>query len=590
MGNLIAKYAFFPPTPPTYDQSLEGLFFISHKNEAIPAVLHTIPDSEYPPSDPFVILFTHGNAEDIGPETQSWLKYFATAINAHVISYDYVGYGLNQPGEPTSRNCYRNIEAVWNYLIDIRKYSPRRIVLLGRSIGSGPTVHLAAKLFEKARKAKKRVHKLEKSSRNLAKNIHKIEKLNRDIERLPGAVILQSPIASCIRVVSNTLATALPFDLFANIKKIHKIQCPVAIVHGTNDQVVPFGHAQLLWKQYQLKEVGQFVALHAADHNNIEMTPGYRDDYIMCVRKLLRDLDEHYGRYSQLDLAEMDCEPFEMKVAEEHPSSARKQQERKEDNHDLELLQEELLGNPRNEVKQTPPTSLRTERHESNSSIRYCTLSTASSESCRSNSSSPTKESSLRSPSMIIAVDEKLLNAEVQLDQQIDTQPNRIKADTTLHDSLDQLSIRLADNRLKAFQATKQQEKHEASIPNGNYNHSLEPSEGEIEPLNLTEELGVTSTPVEIESESTKNEDNIDTPKLPEIATPEPTRLKEMIPNDVESEEESSKTSSDDTSSDETESDESYDEEGGDDEDHDRDDYDESDQQPTEGPFIERIV
>jgi len=46
MGNVIAKYAFFPPTPPTYDQSLDGLFFISHKNEAIPAVLHTLPDSE----------------------------------------------------------------------------------------------------------------------------------------------------------------------------------------------------------------------------------------------------------------------------------------------------------------------------------------------------------------------------------------------------------------------------------------------------------------------------------------------------------------------------------------------------------------
>jgi len=68
----------------------------------------------------------------------------------------------------------RNIEAVWNYLIDIRKYSPKRIVLLGRSIGSGPTVHLASKLFEKARRAKKKVHKLEKSSKSLAKVPHNL--------------------------------------------------------------------------------------------------------------------------------------------------------------------------------------------------------------------------------------------------------------------------------------------------------------------------------------------------------------------------------------------------------------------------------
>eukprot|EP01102_Stenamoeba_stenopodia_P012823 TRINITY_DN4085_c0_g1_i3.p1 TRINITY_DN4085_c0_g1~~TRINITY_DN4085_c0_g1_i3.p1 ORF type:complete len:546 (+),score=130.98 TRINITY_DN4085_c0_g1_i3:223-1860(+) len=544
MGNLVAKYAFFPPSPPTYDQSLEGLFFISHKNEAIPAVLHTIPDSEEQPADPFVILFTHGNAEDIGPETQSWLKYFSIALNAHIISYDYVGYGLNQPGEPNGKNCYRNIEAVWNYLIDIRKYSPKKIILLGRSIGSGPTVHLASKLFERSRKAKKKLQKLERSSRKLAKKIHKIEKLNHDIERLPGAVILQSPIASCIRVVSNALATALPFDLFANIKKIHKIECPITIVHGTNDQVVPFAHAQMLWKQYQLKDVGQFVALHAADHNNIEVTSGYRDDYIMAVRKLLRDLDECYGRH-QMSLSELEepNEPLQMNVVIEEQkmllSAARASY------RDTKIDKESAVSlKATDAIEPSPtPTSVRTERHESNSSIRYCTLSSqdASSES-HSNSSSPrrmdSKDSSLRSPSMIISVDEKLLrSAELHLpDPKADFEHNHIRADTSLHNSLDQLSFRFAQ---KPFQEV---------------------------PKIVSED-----------SKQKEQEEELETPKLFKVPTPEPTRLS---PREATKEEECSE-------SDDSESDESYDEEGEDDEEEDR--TPSCEDPPKILPFVERI-
>jgi len=137
-------------------------------------------------------------------------------------------------------------------------------------------------------------------------------------------------------------------------------------------------------------------------------------------------------------------------------------------------------------------------------------------------------------------------------------------------------------------------------MANNNYSSSsLRNGEGEIEPLDLKEQVNLLSKPVE--REPLKSEDDLDTPKLPEIATPEPTRKKEMIPKDDEDEEEqerreeSSRTSSEESentssSNDETESDESYDEEGGDDHDDIEDSF-EQQQPPLENnPFIERIV
>lgn len=46
MGNgIVARYAFFPPTPPTYDESLEGLEFVSLPTRSgnIPVVFHKAP-------------------------------------------------------------------------------------------------------------------------------------------------------------------------------------------------------------------------------------------------------------------------------------------------------------------------------------------------------------------------------------------------------------------------------------------------------------------------------------------------------------------------------------------------------------------
>jgi hypothetical protein len=78
---------------------------------------------------------------------------------------------------------------------------------LGQSLGSAPTVHLA------------------------------INKHFREIK----AVILISPIASGVKLVSPDIKVEDldKIDVFCNIRKVIDISCPIFLVHGQKDEVIP---------------------------------------------------------------------------------------------------------------------------------------------------------------------------------------------------------------------------------------------------------------------------------------------------------------------------------------------------------------
>lgn len=78
-------------------------------------------------------------------------------------------------------------------------------------------------------------------------------------------LILQSAFTSVIRI---KLKQPLKFlDMFCNIDKIEGVDCPVFIVHGKVDEVVPFEHALILSKKvaYPYKP----LYIDYAGHNNI---------------------------------------------------------------------------------------------------------------------------------------------------------------------------------------------------------------------------------------------------------------------------------------------------------------------------------
>lgn len=194
-----------------------------------------------------VILYSHGNAEDLG-QRLPYLDLMSQICATDVLAYDYCGYGFSE-GTPSEDNCILAINAAYEYLLE--HFRPNRIVLFGRSIGSGPTVDLAMRHPE-----------------------------------IRG-VVLQSPLESCGRAVFGSTVSwvGYRFDLFKNYEKIDKVTCPVLVMHGTADDIVPWQNG---------------IALHDACPNAVEplwvQDVGHNDmPNEVCLRRVRTFLDNLDG-------------------------------------------------------------------------------------------------------------------------------------------------------------------------------------------------------------------------------------------------------------------------------------------------------
>ena len=136
MGDAISSLLFQPP-PPTYLHPSRHFWLNTASGNRIPAFYIERPNAAV------TILFSHGNAEDLGM-IYDWFSDLARVLRANVLAYDYSGYG-KASGTPSEQNCYGDIEAAFHYLTQVRHVPPEQIVLYGRSLGSGPSCYLASK-------------------------------------------------------------------------------------------------------------------------------------------------------------------------------------------------------------------------------------------------------------------------------------------------------------------------------------------------------------------------------------------------------------------------------------------------------------
>ena len=120
-------------------------------------------------------------------------------------------------GEPTETNCNADIEAVYDYLVNYQQVTPEQIVLYGRSLGTGPSSHLASKTALDGRSV--------------------------------AGLILHSPFMSVFRIFFDVGYT-LSFlgDQFPNIDHVPHMDCPVCIIHGRQDEIIPISHAEALYE------------------------------------------------------------------------------------------------------------------------------------------------------------------------------------------------------------------------------------------------------------------------------------------------------------------------------------------------------
>ncbi|URE40054.1 Autophagy protein 16 (ATG16) [Musa troglodytarum] len=204
-SSVAAKLAFFPPSPPSYEVVTEpesGVVRLSryHHRENVEVLrLPTRRGTEIValyvrnPMAAFTVLYSHGNAADLGQMYELFLE-LSIHLRVNLLGYDYSGYGQSS-GKPTEQNTYADIETAYKCLIENYGAKEEEIILYGQSVGSGPTVDLAA--------------------------------------RLPHlrAIMLHSPILSGLRVMYPVKRTYW-FDIYK----------------GTSDEVVDFSHGKKLWE------------------------------------------------------------------------------------------------------------------------------------------------------------------------------------------------------------------------------------------------------------------------------------------------------------------------------------------------------
>ncbi|GAB5032411.1 serine protease [Nannochloropsis oceanica] len=214
-----------------------------------------IPAFYFDRSAHLTVLVSHGNAEDLGMIYDQFFD-FSRQLNVNVMAFEYSGYG-KATGSPSEANCYADIDAAFKYLIETKKVVPSRLILFGRSIGSGPTCYLAERLSEGGTPV--------------------------------GGVILQSPVLSIFRVVFPNLRHTWWGDIFPNVDRMKRIESPVFVMHGTRDEIVPLGHGQELFLATPVKWRARPLWVEGGGHNDLEGLLRHEGTYFSCVLEFFRE-------------------------------------------------------------------------------------------------------------------------------------------------------------------------------------------------------------------------------------------------------------------------------------------------------------
>jgi len=273
VDSVVRQVAFFPPKPSGYhitdkkqvylvsaECGLAPLPDLSTEGIAVDTVRmwtqrgNNINGFHFRRADSHrTILFSHGNSTDIGIMFPH-LRDMCNILKVDVFAYEYSGYGESS-GVASEADLYSDIDAAYHYLLSDCGLDESAIVLFGQSVGSVPSIDLAARC---------------------------------DI----GGMILHGALKSGLSVIHEVQASYW-FDVFQNSTKIENVSAPVFCIHGTQDLEVPFEHGAALFEATPPEFAYEPWWVKDAGHNNIEID--HRPEFFTKLKDFLRYLSQNHG-------------------------------------------------------------------------------------------------------------------------------------------------------------------------------------------------------------------------------------------------------------------------------------------------------
>jgi uncharacterized protein len=207
-------------------QQFEQVWFAAEDGTKLYGWFAPQPDSKR------AVLYCHGNGEDVG-DNGSLLEDLRRELEASVFLFDYRGYGRSD-GKPTEAGCIADGLAAQRWLADRMGLKTADVVVMGRSLGGGVAVAVAA----------------EKGAQALV--------LDSTFSRMTDAAAYHYPWLPVRLLMRNR---------YDSIARIRKYSGPLFQSHGTADSIVPIEFARQLFAASPSK-TKQFREYEGRDHND----------------------------------------------------------------------------------------------------------------------------------------------------------------------------------------------------------------------------------------------------------------------------------------------------------------------------------
>ncbi len=196
-----------------------------------------------------VLLYAHGNAGNLShriPTAHVWRD----RLRLSILLFDYRGYGRSE-GSPSEEGIFLDTVAAFE---EAKRLGGDNPILLGRSLGTVPVTRLAAR------------------------------------EEVRG-LILDSPMTNARDMARHVLPLPgigyLASFRLDNLEEIAAVRCPLLILHGEYDRVVPLQQGRRVFEAAATPK--RFLLLEGDGHNDDRTRAGVIEVFAEFVSKLNND-------------------------------------------------------------------------------------------------------------------------------------------------------------------------------------------------------------------------------------------------------------------------------------------------------------